>query len=54
MSPNDRNITILKYIYYKSLKKKYKAREVNILEKVDERIIGGIKVKIGETGKRRL
>ncbi len=31
-----------------TLKKKYKAREVHILEKVDERILGGIKVKVGD------
>lgn len=29
-----------------TLKKKYKAREVHILEKVDARIIGGMKIKI--------
>lgn len=31
-----------------SLKKKYKAREVHMLEKVDERIIGGLKIKVGD------
>jgi F-type H+-transporting ATPase subunit delta len=31
-----------------TLKKKYKAREVHILEKVDERILGGMKVKVGD------
>jgi F-type H+-transporting ATPase subunit delta len=32
-----------------SLKKKYKAREVHMLEKVDARLLGGMKVKIGDT-----
>lgn len=31
-----------------TLKKKYKAREVHMLEKVDQRIIGGLKVKVGD------
>jgi F-type H+-transporting ATPase subunit delta len=31
-----------------TLKKKYKAREVHILEKVDERILGGMKIKVGD------
>ena len=31
-----------------SLKKKYKAREVHILEKVDERLIGGLKIKVAD------
>lgn len=31
-----------------ALKKKHKAREVHMLEKVDQRIIGGMKVKIGD------
>ncbi len=31
-----------------ALKKKYKAREVHMLEKVDQRIIGGMKVKVGD------
>ncbi len=31
-----------------ALKKRYKAREVHMLEKVDQRIIGGLKVKIGD------
>ena len=29
-----------------ALKKKYKAREVHMMEQVDERIIGGFKVKV--------
>lgn len=32
-----------------ALKKKYKAREVHMLEKVDQRLIGGMKVKVGDT-----
>jgi len=32
-----------------SLKKRYKASEVKILEKVDKRILGGMKIKIGDT-----
>jgi len=32
-----------------TLKKRYKAREVHILEKVDQRILGGMKIKIGDT-----
>lgn len=32
-----------------TLKKKYKAREVHMLEKVDARLLGGIKVKIDDT-----
>lgn len=32
-----------------TLKKKYKAREVHMLEKVDERILGGMKIKVGDT-----
>ncbi len=32
-----------------ALKKKYKAHEVHILEKVDQRLIGGIKIQIGDT-----
>lgn len=31
-----------------ALKKKYDAREVHILEKVDQRIMGGMKVKVGD------
>ena len=31
-----------------ALKKKYKAREVHMLEKVDARLIGGIKVQVGD------
>ncbi len=31
-----------------TLKKKFKAREVHMLEKVDERILGGMKVKVGD------
>ncbi len=31
-----------------ALKKRYKAREVHILEKVDQRIIGGLKIRIGD------
>lgn len=31
-----------------ALKKKFKAREVHMLEKVDQRILGGLKVKIGD------
>ncbi len=31
-----------------ALKKRYKAREVHMLEKVDARIIGGLKVQIGD------
>lgn len=31
-----------------ALKKKYGAREVHMLEKVDHRLIGGIKVKVGD------
>lgn len=30
------------------LKKKYKAREVHMLEKVDQRVLGGLKIKIGD------
>ena len=32
-----------------ALKKKYNAKEVEIIEKVDARIIGGMKIKIGDT-----
>lgn len=32
-----------------SLKKKYRAREVHMLEKVDARLLGGIKVRMGDT-----
>lgn len=32
-----------------TLKKKYKAKEVHLLEKVDQRIIGGLKVKVADT-----
>lgn len=32
-----------------ALKKKYKAREVHMLEKVDARLLGGLKVRIGDT-----
>ncbi len=32
-----------------ALKKKYKAREVHMLEKVDARLIGGMKIQIGDT-----
>lgn len=31
-----------------ALKKKYKAREVHMLEKVDARLIGGMKIQVGE------
>ncbi len=31
-----------------ALKKKYKAREVHMLEKVDQRLIGGMKVRVGD------
>lgn len=31
-----------------ALKKKYKAREVHMLEKVDARLIGGIKIQVGD------
>ncbi len=31
-----------------ALKKKYKAREVHILEKVDARLIGGMKIQVGD------
>ncbi len=32
-----------------ALKKKYKAREVHMLEKVDARLIGGMKIRVGDT-----
>jgi F-type H+-transporting ATPase subunit delta len=32
-----------------ALKKKHDAREVHILEKVDQRLIGGMKIQIGDT-----
>ncbi len=32
-----------------ALKEKYKAKEVHILEKVDARLIGGMKIKVGDT-----
>ncbi len=32
-----------------ALKKKYKAKEVHLLEKVDARLIGGMKIQIGDT-----
>ncbi|MFA5934064.1 MAG: ATP synthase F1 subunit delta [Candidatus Paceibacterota bacterium] len=32
-----------------SIKNKYKAREVHILEKVDERLIGGMKIQVEDT-----
>ena len=32
-----------------ALKKKYNAKEVEIIEKIDARIIGGMKIKIGDT-----
>ncbi len=32
-----------------TLKKKYKAKEVHVLEKVDQRIIGGMKIRVGDT-----
>jgi F-type H+-transporting ATPase subunit delta len=32
-----------------ALKKKHKAHEVHMIEKVDQRLIGGIKVQIGDT-----
>lgn len=32
-----------------ALKKKHKAREVHMLEKVDQRLIGGMKIQIGDT-----
>ena len=32
-----------------ALKKKFKAREVHMLEKVDERIIAGMKIQVGDT-----
>ena len=32
-----------------TLKKKYKAREVHMLEWVDERLIGGMKIQVGDT-----
>lgn len=31
-----------------ALKKKYGAREVHILEKVDQRLIGGMRIKVGD------
>ena len=31
-----------------AIKKKHKAREVHILDKIDERILGGMKVKVGD------
>ena len=31
-----------------TLKKKYKAREVHMLEKVDQRVLGGLKIKVGD------
>ena len=31
-----------------ALKKKHKAREVHMLEKVDQRLIGGMKIEIGD------
>ena len=31
-----------------TLKKKYKAREVHMLEKVDARLLGGMKVQVGD------
>lgn len=31
-----------------ALKKKYKVREIHIQEKVDQRIIGGMKVRVGD------
>jgi F-type H+-transporting ATPase subunit delta len=32
-----------------TLKKKFKAREVHMLEKVDARLLGGMKIKVGDT-----
>lgn len=32
-----------------ALKKKYQATKVNVSEKIDKKIIGGIKIKIGDT-----
>jgi F-type H+-transporting ATPase subunit delta len=32
-----------------ALKKKYHAKEVHMLERVDQRLIGGMKVKVGDT-----
>ncbi len=32
-----------------ALKKKFDAKEIEVIEKVDQRLIGGIKVKIGDT-----
>ena len=32
-----------------ALKKRHKAKDVHIIEKVDERIIGGMKIQIGDT-----
>ena len=32
-----------------ALKEKYKVKEVHILEKVDERLLGGMKIRIGDT-----
>ncbi len=32
-----------------SLKQKYGAKEIEVIEKVDQRLIGGIKVKVGDT-----
>jgi F-type H+-transporting ATPase subunit delta len=34
---------------HETLKKKFKAREVHMLEKVDARLLGGIKIKVGDT-----
>lgn len=34
---------------HEALKKKYHAKEVQIVEQVDQRLLGGIKVKVGDT-----
>lgn len=40
--------TVMKDIE-ESLKKKYKAHKVHLTEKIDQRILGGVKIKVGDT-----